>query len=258
MAAGRDAAGRVPIKTGMALPTLALLHGFLGFSHRGPIDYFRGVKAALREIHISPLIPEVPSAGTIAERAEALARKLFNSDAPAFALVGHSMGGLDARYLITHLDPDRRIKSLLTVSTPHHGSPLATWMLESHGPIPAWFRYIGRPALDELTPAACATVPIPDRPDVDYASYASCRRLYELPFWLRPYGRVIPEDNDGMVPVSSSKWGKFRGIMRADHLELIGWSLALPSSRSARPFDHLRFWTRAATEAIAAAENKKS
>ena len=45
-----------------------------------------------------------------------------------------------------------------------------------------------------------------------YASYASCRATYELPFWLRPYGGVIAEDNDGMVPVSSAKWGKFRGI----------------------------------------------
>ena len=107
----------------MASPTLALLHGFLGFSRRGPIEYFRGVKEALRKMHIVPLIPEVPSAGTIAERAEVLAHKLFRNNAPAFALVAHSMGGLDARYLITHLDPDRRVKSLLTVSTPHRGSP---------------------------------------------------------------------------------------------------------------------------------------
>lgn len=242
----------------MPPPALALLHGFLGFSHRGPIEYFRGVKETLREMHITPLIPEVPSTGTIAERAETLASKLFCGNAPAFALVAHSMGGLDARHLITYLDPDHRIKSLLTVSTPHRGSPLAAWMLESRGPIPVWFRHIGRPALDELTPKACAAMSIPDREDVDYSSYASCRPAGELPFWLTPYGRVIPEDNDGMVSVSSAQWGKFRGIMHADHLELLGWSLGLPDNQSARPFDHLRFWTRAATEAMAAAENKTS
>ena len=242
----------------MPSPTLALLHGFLGFSHRGPIEYFRGVKEALNKMHIVPLIPEVPPAGTIAERAEVLARKLFRSDVPAFALAAHSMGGLDARHLITYLDPDRRVKSLLTVSTPHRGSPLATWMLESGGPIPAWFRYIGRPALDELTPTSRAVTPIPDREDVDYSSYASCRHADELPFWFRPYGRMIQEDNDGMVPVSSAHWGNFRGIVRADHLELLGWSLGLPDAQSGRPFDHLHFWTRAATEAMAAAEGKTS
>ncbi len=241
----------------MALPTLALLHGFLGFSNSGPIEYFRGVRKALRKKHLGPLIPDVPAAGTIAERAEALARKLFCSDAPAFALIGHSMGGLDARYLITHLDPDRRVKSLLTVATPHHGTVLAAWMLESRGPVPAWFRYVGRPALDELTPAARTAMPIPDRPDVDYSSYASQRPLRELPFWLRPYGRVIPEDNDGMVPVSSARWGTFRGTVRADHVELLGWSLGLPDVRSGRPFDHLPFWIRAATETVAAAGDRQ-
>ena len=242
----------------MASPTLVLIHGFLGFSRWGPIEYFRGVRKMLLRSGIRPLIPKLPPAGSIAVRADALARELFSTDASAFALVGHSMGGLDARYLITHLDPDKRVKSLLTIATPHRGTPLATWFLKAHGPIPACVRYIGRPGLCELTPEARAAMPIPDRDDVDYASYASCRGLDELPFWLRPYGRVIPEDNDGMVPVDSTKWGQFRGIMQADHLELIGWSIDLPDARSKRPFDHLAFWSEAAAVVIAGAANKKS
>lgn len=242
----------------MARPTLALLHGFLGFSRRGPIEQFRGVERALTRTHMRPLIPEVPSAGTIGDRAEALALKLFHSDTPTFALVAHSMGGLDARYLITHLDPDRRVKSLVTVSTPHRGSYLAQWFLEAKGPFPAWIRHIGNPALSELTPEARKAMPIPDRPDVVYSSYASCRPPDELPFLLQPCARVIPGDNDGMVPVSSAPWGKFCGTLRADHIELLGWSLALPNSRCERPFDHLRFWKKVAAEAIAAAEDKTS
>lgn len=240
----------------MASPTLVLLHGFLGFSRWGPIEYFRGVRKMLLRAGVHPLIPELPSAGSIAMRAEALARELLSTDASAFALVGHSMGGLDARYLITHLDPDRRVKSLLTIATPHRGSPMARWFLKARGPIPAWIRYIGNPGLGELTPEARAAMPIPDREDVSYASYASCRAPNELPFWLRPYRGVIAEDNDGMVPVSSAKWGKFRGIERADHLELIGWSLDLPSAGAKRPFDHLAFWSQATEAALAGAENK--
>lgn len=243
----------------MVHPTVALLHGFLGFSRRGPIEQFRGVEKALTRAQIRPLIPEVPSAGTIAERAEALALKLFHGTTPAFALVAHSMGGLDARYLIAHLDPDRRVRSLLTVSTPHRGSPLAQWFLEAgRGPIPAWIRHIGNPALGELTPEARLSMPIPDRADVAYSSYASCRPANELPFWLRPYGRLIPGDNDGMVPVSSAQWGKFRGTLRADHIELLGWSLALPNAQTARPFNHRQFWVAAAVEAAAAAAQDKT
>ncbi|PTR14826.1 MULTISPECIES: esterase/lipase family protein [unclassified Nitrosospira] len=242
----------------MVPPTLVLVHGFLGFSHWGPIEYFRGVRKMLLRADIHALIPEVPSAGSIAMRAEVLARRLFRTDAPAFALVGHSMGGLDARYMITHLDPDRRVKSLLTVATPHRGTPLATWFLKASGPIPAWIRHIGKPGLGELTPDARAAMPIPNREDVDYCSYASFRAIDELPFWLRPYGRIIPEDNDGMVPLSSAKWGKFRGAVRADHLEGIGWSIALPDARSRRPFNHLAFWSEVATAALAGAEGPTS
>jgi triacylglycerol lipase len=242
----------------MMPPTLVLVHGFLGFSHWGPIEYFRGVRKMLLRADIHPLIPEVPSAGSIAMRAEVLARKLFLTDAPAFALVGHSMGGLDARYLITHLDPDRRVKSLLTIATPHRGTPLATWFLKASGPIPAWIRHIGHPALGELTPEARTAMPIPNREDVDYRSYASCRSLDELPFWLRRYASLIPEDNDGMVPVSSAKWGKFCGTVRADHLELIGWSIGLPNARSERPFNHLAFWREMAAAVLTGAEDKIS
>ncbi|HVW64567.1 MAG TPA: alpha/beta fold hydrolase [Nitrosospira sp.] len=233
---------------------LVLLHGFLGFSHLGPIEYFRGIRKALLPMRIMPLIPEVPGAGTIAERAETLARHLFRSNKQAFALVGHSMGGLDARYLITHLDPDRRVKSLVTVATPHLGSPLAQWMLESRGAIPAWFRYCGLPGLRELTPEIRTAIPIPDRDDVAYASYASIRPDNELPFWLRHYARVIPEANDGLVPVSSARWGTFRGMVRADHIELLGWSLGLPDARAARPFNHLQFWKKVAAESLTATE----
>jgi triacylglycerol lipase len=238
----------------MTSSSLVLLHGFLGFSHLGPIEYFRGVKEALLPMRIMPFIPELPGAGTIAERAETLARYLFRSDKQAFSLVGHSMGGLDGRYLIAHLDPDRRVKSLTTVATPHRGSPLAQWMLESRGTIPGWVRRFGLPGLRELTPETRAAMPIPDREDVNYASYASVRPDDELPFWLRHYACVIPEANDGMVPVSSAQWGTFRGMVRADHIELLGWSLGFPNVRNARPFNHLQFWKKVAAESLAAAE----
>lgn len=240
----------------MILPTPALLHGFLGFSRRGPIVYFRGVAQALRQAGIVPLVPEVPAAGTVAERAEALARQLFRSDSSTFALVAHSMGGLDARHLIAYLDPDRRVKSLVTVGTPHRGTPVATAILDSRGLAVALIRRIGKPGLRDLTPEVREAEQIPDRADVRYTSYAGCRPLAELPLWLQPFARVIPTANDGLVPVDSARWGEFHGVLRTDHVEFVGWSLGLPSTRVARPFDHLSFWIRAVAEAMQAAQGK--
>lgn len=230
----------------MTWPVPVLLHGYLGFSQFGPIHYFRGVAHALEQAGVHCLLPAVSPAGTIAERAGMLAYELFKSDIPEFFLLGHSMGGLDARYLASFLDPDRRIKRVLTVSTPHHGSPVATWALASPTLFPAFIRYIGRPGLDELTPEARLAAPIPDRGDVLYTSYASNRPLAEQSVLLRSLGRLIHDNNDGLVSVDSARWGNFLGTLHADHLELIGWSLGLPNASIVRPFDHIQFWTQAA------------
>ena len=40
-------------------------------------------------------------------------------------VVGHSMGGLIARYYVKRLGGDRYVRSLVTLGTPHHGSPMA-------------------------------------------------------------------------------------------------------------------------------------
>ena len=134
----------------------------------GPIEYFRGVgkmllRAGIRPAHTGTAVRRFDS--RCAQRR--LRENCFSTDASAFALVGHSMGGLDARYLITHLDPDRRVKSLLTVATPHRGSPMARWFLKARGPIPAWIQAYRQAGLGELTPEARAAMPIPDREDVE-------------------------------------------------------------------------------------------
>lgn len=40
-------------------------------------------------------------------------------------IVGHSKGGLIARHYVQHNGGDRRVKSLITLGTPHHGTPTA-------------------------------------------------------------------------------------------------------------------------------------
>ena len=42
-----------------------------------------------------------------------------------FHIVGHSKGGIIARYYVQHLGGDKRTKSLITLGSPHHGTPTA-------------------------------------------------------------------------------------------------------------------------------------
>ncbi|MEO9191865.1 MAG: hypothetical protein ABI224_17940 [Acetobacteraceae bacterium] len=234
-------------------PVPVLLHGFLGFERIGPINYFRGVASALRLAGISPLIPRLPATGCVAARAAELAIVLRRHPAHAFALVGHSMGGLDARYAIAHLDPDHRIRSLLTVATPHRGTAVAERLLTGAGPLSAVARRWWSRALTDLDPQTRLQEPIPDRADVAYLSYAGRRPRHELPVFLRSFADIMTDDNDGLVPLSSAGWGDFRGVLRADHFEIVGWSLGLRDRKAGRPFNHIPFWRQAVQEAIACA-----
>src|SRR3954470_14940953 len=115
--------------------------GFGAFGHpdRPLIEYFARVEEALLRGHLRPLrfaVHQPPPAGSIAARVRSLharASELLAAGATRLHLVGHSTGGLDAR-LIAHPGygalPERgeliaKIGSVITVSAPFHGTPLA-------------------------------------------------------------------------------------------------------------------------------------
>ncbi|MBX2799052.1 MAG: alpha/beta fold hydrolase [Myxococcales bacterium] len=66
--------------------------------------------------------PVDTSARTIADKIEGLAERHGFSQ---FHLLGHSKGGLIARRYVQHYGGDRRCKSVVTLGTPHHGTPTA-------------------------------------------------------------------------------------------------------------------------------------
>jgi triacylglycerol lipase len=49
------------------------------------------------------------------------------------SIIGHSMGGLIGRYYVKRLGGDRRVKNLITLGTPHNGSPTAYLGILTHG-----------------------------------------------------------------------------------------------------------------------------
>ena len=68
-------------------------------------------------------------AGSITDRAKILHQALAKDlKGKSVNLIGHSMGGLDCRYLLSHIRPDDyKVLSLTTLATPHRGSQFMAW-----------------------------------------------------------------------------------------------------------------------------------
>ena len=156
------------------------------------------------------------------------------------------MGGLDARYMISELDTADRIKALVTVSCPHHGSCIADIVLETPERLQDWLtdaaNWAGtssmenvdsdfRQAIHDLSTEYVTTQfnpSVPDHPDVTYYSYAGNAgkgtRVNINPL-LRPQNSMIYKregKNDGFVSVRSAQWGNYLGTIDADHSQQIG------------------------------------
>ena len=58
----------------------------------------------------------------VAEKLEGITQR---TGLERFHIVGHSKGGLVARQYVQHHGGDRRVKSVITLGTPHHGTPTA-------------------------------------------------------------------------------------------------------------------------------------
>ena len=84
-------------------------------------------------VHLSTCLYVIVSlscrTGSISSRAEALHSQLREKvKGRGLNLLAHSMGGLDCRHLISHIKPQEYAPlSLMSVSTPHRGSPFMDW-----------------------------------------------------------------------------------------------------------------------------------
>jgi len=217
---------------------VVLVHGLFGFDELelGKVRhaYFKGVREALaRDGHVVH-VAKVALAGSIATRAGELARFVGSTEGRRVNLVAHSMGGLDARFAIARLGLDRRVASLVTVGTPHRGSPLADLsggLAERLGLFRALAATgVSVDAFRDLTSTNMARFneEVRDARSVAYGSVVGVIRrkrrtnplLVPSQMWLhRTWG-----DNDGVVPASSQRWGQVLAEIEADHWAQVGWS----------------------------------
>ena len=252
---------------------IVLVHGILGFSHIDgpitPVDYFAGVAAHLRQrFRASIVAPALDPTAGVEVRSGQLRQELqvalLKGDldpAQPIHVIAHSMGGLDARRLVSKnpaIDMGATkvpVKTLVTISTPHRGSPIADviakHVLAGQGldSVLKHFR-ISLDGLHDLTSDAAGRFNKnnPDQHGVRYLSYAGRGRDFPLPptsvFFLPYYGyirlqNVMSKDSDGVVPVSSARWTGFdENLWPCDHADEIGHDLNLPlQSPSAEALD---------------------
>ncbi|KAJ7487406.1 Alpha/Beta hydrolase protein [Mycena galericulata] len=223
-------------------------HGLLGFDSVtiGPaiapmqVTHWRGIKEVLEANGTEVLITRVPATSSPIDRAKVLEEKISDVyPGRSVHLIGHSMGGLDCRYLTTHLTHRKfNVLSITTIATPHRGSSFADHFLTTVGPA----RMPSVLSLLDLLPNGggdgkafeCLTVEsmrrfnaeTPDVPGVRYFSWGATYEPGLIDTWKWPHSVVLEHEgeNDGLVSVASSKWGTYLGTLTGvSHLNLVGW-----------------------------------
>jgi triacylglycerol lipase len=228
---------------------MVLVHGLLGYGEVRLVglklyDYFPGVSQALREAGNRVLVPSLSPTAGIAERAAQL-KEFVDRESPQepVHVIAHSMGGLDARFMISRLDMGGRVLSLTTLGTPHRGTTFADWGVARLGrivrPILEWL-YIPTQAFLDLTTSHCRQFneQVPDVPDVRYYSVAGRHEGgLHTPEWYLSYSHVLKHEgvNDGIVSAASAKWGQSFEMWEGDHFSLVNWP---------NPFAANRGWNR--------------
>jgi triacylglycerol lipase len=107
---------------------ILLAHGLLGFKKvLGAVDYWNGIPATLRDHGLVVHVTQVSKLDATQVRGEQLAEQirdfLKRSGAEKVNIIGHSHGGLDARY-VAGTYPEM-VASVTSVGTPHQGALLA-------------------------------------------------------------------------------------------------------------------------------------
>ncbi len=119
--------------------------GMFGFGELAGYDYFHHLREGLEMRYRIRGVPvrfadvPTPPTSSIRERVLILANTVASCDSDgrgSIHLIGHSTGGIDARHALSptvklgvpreHMAWTRRVSTLVTMSSPHYGTPLAS------------------------------------------------------------------------------------------------------------------------------------
>jgi triacylglycerol lipase len=217
--------------------------------HLDCLHYFKCIRTMLGSHGFNVWHSSVPWAAGVQTRAEQLRLNVLDilkkTGAEKVSIIAHSMGGLDTRHMMFN---DRntgriheKIAALVTISTPHEGSPASDWMLENLPEVPQILKKLGIAAegLRDLTSAECSKFNNDPQVQafenglaVNVTTYAGQSNLLSTIGVLKPFYMLIKQQqgpNDGLVSLQGAKWRKrdHQGVWNStDHLNELGhWDL---------------------------------
>ncbi len=216
---------------------IVLAHGLFGFSRigLGPLTlttYFRGIPDVLRGAGNRVLVTRVHPIAGVEFRGRRLGDRIRHvfPEEPVH-IIGHSLGGLDARRLLADAYWRGRVLSLTTIGTPHLGTLLADFAKLRVGRIYRLLEMMGldpRGFLDITRLAARRFHRRYEEPrDIPCFSLAGDPPTDEVTWPLQRLHAVLGEmegPNDGLVPVASAlAFGTPLPSWPADHLRQMNW-----------------------------------
>ncbi|MAT98892.1 MAG: hypothetical protein CL608_17245 [Anaerolineaceae bacterium] len=236
-------------------PLISTLQVLLADRNLAPdrTHYFRRIRSFLQKHQFEVYHSDVSWASDVSIRGQELAQNISNildkTGHKKVHIIGHSMGGLDARYAIVKEGIADKVASLTTIGTPHLGTPVAIHILDQGGDfvIEALMELFEFDSEGFLTLTPDARVWFNDesreaeaKNDVVYHVYASSQKKKKILSLLQHSWQIIHDeegDNDGLVSVASQLWanevvaedGTTKSIHQhsfpvfADHLNQLGW-----------------------------------
>jgi triacylglycerol lipase len=233
---------------------IVLIHGLGARSTYGPVEYFYGLSKLLTDARNYVFTANLTPWNTVDFRARQLKEQVETAiPIGKVNLVGHSMGGLDARYLASRLGFSERVASITTIGTPHRGTSVGD-LAVSMVPAAAFTAAdqilqqmdSSSSALKQITRSYCngpLAVEAADMPGIAYYSatsvIASPAMTNALPLFWIPHRilKSLEGDNDGFVSVTSAQWGDHICTYSGDHYAQIGQFLG-----RARGMDYMQFY----------------
>ncbi len=216
------------------------------------LHYFKGISRHLRNHGFNVYQSTVSFSAGLNQRGNDLKKEVetalnLRPEKSKVHIIGHSMGGLDARFMISKLGMADKVASLTTIGTPHNGTSFADWCIanEADELIESFRNCINLDGFADLTTTACATFNNLVQADeiangVVYQTYSAVDERKNIFEPLKLSWDIINAnegENDGLVPRQSQQWttelndsnGNSKPIhqfdfpISADHLNEVGW-----------------------------------
>lgn len=240
------------------MASIVFIHGLNTFGdgliHLGPLTFgamHASWKEALEKRGEKFIAVEGLGFGSPSDQAEHAIRFLASHEGE-FHLLGHSVGGLVARTLACDQRISKRIRSVMTIATPHRGAQVAQLGMSLSEKNPTLHRLLKQVGYDSsvreeifahFTPDKCSNLPEPET--VRKISFLCAIEKERLSPFLRLIHSRLHDNkqkSDGFIFCESQKWGDVRDSFELDHFDEIGCHLYLSNKRrteARREFERL-------------------